>query len=87
MELQCCKVVPTEDGFDMFPSSQWMDANQLAASAVLGIPANKLVIPYFLKNINLTWLGINILIFNIVIYFNFVLQKFIISILILNLIM
>ncbi|CAG9861069.1 unnamed protein product [Phyllotreta striolata] len=42
METQCCKVVPREDNIDIYPASQWMDINQLGASAVLGIPANKI---------------------------------------------
>ncbi|CAG9860743.1 unnamed protein product [Phyllotreta striolata] len=42
METQCCKVVPREDSIDIYPASQWMDINQLAAASVLGIPANKI---------------------------------------------
>ncbi|XP_018569701.1 xanthine dehydrogenase/oxidase-like [Anoplophora glabripennis] len=42
MEVQCCNVVPTEDGLDLYPSSQWMDAAQLACSAVLNIPMNRI---------------------------------------------
>nr|CAH7725832.1 unnamed protein product [Callosobruchus chinensis] len=38
MEVQCCQVVPTEDGLDMFPASQWMDLAQLAAAEALAIP-------------------------------------------------
>lgn len=41
METQCCNVVPTEDGFDMYPGTQWMDLCQVAASAALNIPSNK----------------------------------------------
>lgn len=44
MEVQCCKVVPTEDSVDIYPSSQWMDVSQLAAATVLGIPSNQSVI-------------------------------------------
>lgn len=40
METHVCLVVPTEDGFDMFPSTQWMDLSQVSASVVLGLPAN-----------------------------------------------
>lgn len=43
METQCCLVVPTEDGLDMFPSSQWMDLNQVSAARMLKIPHNKSV--------------------------------------------
>lgn len=41
METQYCSVIPTEDGLDMYPSTQWMDINQAAAAAALNIPANK----------------------------------------------
>ncbi|KAL3274967.1 hypothetical protein HHI36_019742 [Cryptolaemus montrouzieri] len=41
METQCCLVVPTEDGIDMFPSTQWMDLNQASAAKMLNIPQNK----------------------------------------------
>lgn len=41
METQCCLVIPTEDGLDMFPSSQWMDLSQVSAARMLGIPHNK----------------------------------------------
>lgn len=41
METQCCLAVPTEDGFDMYPATQWLDVVQNAASAVLNIPAHK----------------------------------------------
>lgn len=37
MELQCCNVVPLEDGLDVFPSSQWIDANQIAIAALLNL--------------------------------------------------
>ncbi|VEN35588.1 unnamed protein product [Callosobruchus maculatus] len=38
MEVQCCQVVPTEDGLDMYPASQWIDLVQLAAAEALAIP-------------------------------------------------
>lgn len=41
METQYCSVIPNEDGFDIYPSTQWMDINQAAAAAALNIPANK----------------------------------------------
>lgn len=40
METQCSNVIPTEDGFDMYPGTQWMDLCQVAASAALNIPSN-----------------------------------------------
>ncbi|RZC34943.1 indole-3-acetaldehyde oxidase-like, partial [Asbolus verrucosus] len=42
METQCCNVVPTEDGLDIYPSSQWLDLSQTAAATTLNIPANKI---------------------------------------------
>ncbi|KAJ8967057.1 hypothetical protein NQ317_000049 [Molorchus minor] len=42
MEVQCCNVVPTEDSLDIYPSSQWMDLAQLAASTALNIPMNRI---------------------------------------------
>lgn len=41
METQYCSVVPTEDGFDMYPATQWMDLAQYAASVLLNIPSHK----------------------------------------------
>lgn len=41
METQICSVVPTEDGLDMFASTQYMDSNQTAAAMALNIPLNK----------------------------------------------
>lgn len=41
METQCCNVVPTEDGLDLYPSSQWLDLSQTSAATTLNIPANK----------------------------------------------
>ncbi|KAK9891890.1 hypothetical protein WA026_017376 [Henosepilachna vigintioctopunctata] len=41
MELQCCSAVPTEDGLELYPSSQWMDLTQASAALVLNIPENK----------------------------------------------
>ncbi|KAJ8925555.1 hypothetical protein NQ315_009395 [Exocentrus adspersus] len=40
MEAQCCSVVPTEDGIDLYPSTQWMDLNQQACAAALNISTN-----------------------------------------------
>ncbi|KAK9891885.1 hypothetical protein WA026_017370 [Henosepilachna vigintioctopunctata] len=41
MELQCCSAVPTEDGLELYPSTQWMDITQAGAALVLNIPENK----------------------------------------------
>ncbi|XP_018569700.1 probable aldehyde oxidase gad-3 [Anoplophora glabripennis] len=42
MEVQCCNVVPTEDSLDLYPSTQWMDLAQIACSAALNIPMNRI---------------------------------------------
>ncbi|KAL3275092.1 hypothetical protein HHI36_019863 [Cryptolaemus montrouzieri] len=42
MELQCCVAVPTEDGIDLYPSTQWMDLVQSAVSKMLKIPQSKI---------------------------------------------
>ncbi|KAF2900404.1 hypothetical protein ILUMI_05782, partial [Ignelater luminosus] len=42
METQCCVVIPTEDGLDMYPSTQNKTGAQVAAATVLNIPANKI---------------------------------------------
>ncbi|KAJ8925554.1 hypothetical protein NQ315_009394 [Exocentrus adspersus] len=42
MEVQCCNVVPTEDGLDLYPSTQWMDSAQTACSSVLNIPMSRI---------------------------------------------
>lgn len=41
METQNCLVVPKEDGYDMFPATQFIQNNQAAAAAVCNLPANK----------------------------------------------
>lgn len=43
MELQCCLAVPTEDGLEVYPSSQWMDAVQIGIAKILNVPHNKCV--------------------------------------------
>lgn len=42
METQNCNVVPTEDGLEINPGSQWMDQIQLAVSKMLNIQQNKI---------------------------------------------
>lgn len=52
METQTTLVVPTEDGFDMFPATQFVHNVQMAASAALNLPANKYkiyILLYYLK--------------------------------------
>lgn len=44
MENQTCLCVPTEDGIDMYPSSQWITVIQQNASAALNIPFNRCVL-------------------------------------------
>lgn len=44
METQTCFCVPTEDGIDVYPSSQWLNCIQVNVSAALAIPLNWLVI-------------------------------------------
>ncbi|CAH0550925.1 unnamed protein product [Brassicogethes aeneus] len=41
MEVQCCAVIPVEDGLDVHSSTQWIDGTQLGVANVLNIPANK----------------------------------------------
>ncbi|XP_044766830.1 indole-3-acetaldehyde oxidase-like [Coccinella septempunctata] len=42
MELQCCLAVPSEDGLEVYPSTQWMDATQIGIAKVLNVPHNKI---------------------------------------------
>ncbi|KAK9885680.1 hypothetical protein WA026_012444 [Henosepilachna vigintioctopunctata] len=42
METQCCVTIPTEDGLDMYPSSQWMDLLQCAVAEMLNINQSKI---------------------------------------------
>ncbi|XP_030746527.1 xanthine dehydrogenase-like isoform X2 [Sitophilus oryzae] len=42
METQTCLVVPTEDGLNVFASTQWMDQVQGAISQVLNMPSQKI---------------------------------------------
>jgi len=43
METQSCVCIPTEDGMDVYPSSQWMDLTQIGISQVLNIPEHRFV--------------------------------------------
>lgn len=43
MEPHSARVIPTEDGYDVFCTSQWITETQATTAQVLGIPANKLV--------------------------------------------
>lgn len=42
METQCCNVIPTEDGLDIYPATQWMDLTQIAAATCLAINSNRI---------------------------------------------
>ncbi|XP_059474105.1 xanthine dehydrogenase/oxidase-like isoform X2 [Neocloeon triangulifer] len=41
MENLSCIVVPNEDGFDVYSSTQWMDLDQNVVSRTVGVPATK----------------------------------------------
>lgn len=50
METQSCVCIPTEDGMDVYPASQWMDLTQVSIARCLGVPNNSI-------NINVRRLG------------------------------
>jgi xanthine dehydrogenase/oxidase len=41
MENLSCIVVPTEDGYDVHSSTQWMDLDQIVVARTVGVPVNK----------------------------------------------
>lgn len=41
MEAHAARVIPTEDGYDVFATSQWPTETQATAAQVLGVPCNK----------------------------------------------
>lgn len=41
METHAVVCVPKEDGMDVYPATQWIDAVQMAISAVLKIPEHR----------------------------------------------
>jgi hypothetical protein len=44
METQQCVCVPTEDGMDVYPTTQWLDITQVGIAEVLNIPENRYVL-------------------------------------------
>ncbi|XP_011061244.1 PREDICTED: xanthine dehydrogenase/oxidase-like isoform X2 [Acromyrmex echinatior] len=42
MEPQSCVCIPTEDGMDVYPTSQWMDLIQVSIANVLGVKNNSI---------------------------------------------
>nr|XP_050853429.1 uncharacterized protein LOC127065310 isoform X1 [Vespula vulgaris] len=50
METQSCVCIPTEDGMDVYPASQWMDLIQVSIAECLGIKNNSI-------NVNVRRLG------------------------------
>lgn len=49
METQQCLCVPSEDGLDMYSSSQWNDTNHIAVAEVLNVPVNN--INWFIRRV------------------------------------
>lgn len=41
METQQCVCVPTEDGMDIYSSTQWVDNVHVAVAEVLNVPQNR----------------------------------------------
>lgn len=41
MEPQSCVCIPTEDGIDVYPTSQFIDLTQTSIATCLGIPNNR----------------------------------------------
>ncbi|KAL6263815.1 hypothetical protein P5V15_003898 [Pogonomyrmex californicus] len=42
METQSCVCIPTEDGMDVYPTSQWMDLTQISIANVLNVKNNSI---------------------------------------------
>jgi hypothetical protein len=51
MENLSCIVVPTEDGYDVHSSTQWMDLDQIVVARTVGVPVNKYEIVDKMQNL------------------------------------
>ena len=54
MELHTCVCIPSEDGLDVYASTQWMHNVQAAIAQVLGIQLNRCVKCQLYKNCKMT---------------------------------
>lgn len=41
MEAHAARVIPTEEGYDVFSTSQWISETQATTAQVLNVPANR----------------------------------------------